>query len=444
MAKKFFALFIFAAFFFFSLPVSAQTTLPGDANSDGKVDDLDYVIWINHYGSSNATGPSQGDFNNDQHVDDLDYVIWSNNYGKVVSVTPTRAPTSTPTPKITAVPSPLPTPTSLPSSTSGIWISASEIAQLPTSGSAWDRLNSAANSSWGTANLGDNNSQHDTYTLAGALVAARANDTAMRNKTIAGLQSAMVSPLTRALELSRGLQSYIIAADIINYRTPEFEAWVRKMINADVSPHTGGSSLCNSSSTSFSCSGVGGVICTAYRSANNWGGHARASLAAAALYLKDQALLANVANTYKSFIGLSSPNHLYCESTNWHASSSEKFGENRKGSAIQGQDVSGVLPEDWRRGSEFQWPPTLTGYMWEGMQGYVVTAVLLHRAGLVPFGSGDNAVVRAMDILYRINNPPSGDDTWIPWVVNHYAGTSYPTVAAVAGKNMGWTDWTHQ
>jgi hypothetical protein len=57
------------------------TLRPGDANGDGRVDGLDYVIWLNHYGITNATGPSQGDFNGDGRTDGLDYVIWLNNYG---------------------------------------------------------------------------------------------------------------------------------------------------------------------------------------------------------------------------------------------------------------------------------------------------------------------------------------------------------------------------
>ncbi len=58
------------------------TTIPGDANGDRHVDDLDFAIWANNYGITNATGPGQGDFNRDLRVDDLDYTIWANNYGR--------------------------------------------------------------------------------------------------------------------------------------------------------------------------------------------------------------------------------------------------------------------------------------------------------------------------------------------------------------------------
>ncbi len=352
----------------------------------------------------------------------------------LVALQPLTAPTSTGEP--TASPTVRPSPSLPPVGQSqGVWLSKDEIMKLPTSGSAWNVVVSAANSSWGGACLNDNNCDHDVHTLAGALVAVRNNDSAMRAKTIAGLTAATSSSLSRALELSRGLQTYIIAADIIGYHDAAFEAWVRRMLTVNVSGHSGGS----------------GVLGTAENSSNNWGGHARASLAAAAIYLNDSSLKQTVVLAHKAFNGTAKSPKMVFTDTNWHADPNNKAGVNRKGATIQGRNVSGVLPEDWRRAADYKWPPAATGYMWEGMQGYVVTAVILHRAGLVPFSDGDSAVVRAMDILYQrgesagsgYTNPASGDDTWIPWVVNYYGGTSYPTQSASSGKNMGYTDWTH-
>ncbi len=59
---------------------TSPTVKPGDANGDGRVDGLDYVIWVDNYGRSNSSGPSQGDFNADSRVDGLDYVIWIDHY----------------------------------------------------------------------------------------------------------------------------------------------------------------------------------------------------------------------------------------------------------------------------------------------------------------------------------------------------------------------------
>jgi len=63
-----------------SLPL--QTTPPslsGDANGDGKVDGIDYVVWLSHY-NQQVSGVQNGDFNSDNKVDGIDYVIWLQNY----------------------------------------------------------------------------------------------------------------------------------------------------------------------------------------------------------------------------------------------------------------------------------------------------------------------------------------------------------------------------
>ena len=54
--------------------------LDGDANLDGVVDQADYSVWYNNYGSVNGTWAT-GDFNSDGIVDQADYTLWYNNYG---------------------------------------------------------------------------------------------------------------------------------------------------------------------------------------------------------------------------------------------------------------------------------------------------------------------------------------------------------------------------
>ena len=54
----------------------------GDANGDGKVDGLDYVVWLNNYNKTVTTGAAGGDFDKNGKADGLDYVIWLNNYNK--------------------------------------------------------------------------------------------------------------------------------------------------------------------------------------------------------------------------------------------------------------------------------------------------------------------------------------------------------------------------
>lgn len=54
--------------------------IPGDANGDGVVNGLDYIIWLNHYNQTTPDGASDGDFDDSGKVDGLDYVIWLDNY----------------------------------------------------------------------------------------------------------------------------------------------------------------------------------------------------------------------------------------------------------------------------------------------------------------------------------------------------------------------------
>lgn len=49
---------------------------PGDANLDGLVDGLDYLIWASNFGATDV-GFTDADFNNDDIVDGLDYLIWT-------------------------------------------------------------------------------------------------------------------------------------------------------------------------------------------------------------------------------------------------------------------------------------------------------------------------------------------------------------------------------
>lgn len=69
-------------------PLPSETLIPtlpsknGDANGDGRVDGIDYVIWLNHYGQNVSGGVSQGDFDRNGKVDGIDYVVWLNNFGK--------------------------------------------------------------------------------------------------------------------------------------------------------------------------------------------------------------------------------------------------------------------------------------------------------------------------------------------------------------------------
>ena len=64
--------------------------LSGDANRDGIVDQADYTVWYNAYGTANPKW-SDGDFNHDGQVDQADYTLWYNGYGSSGSRVPEPA-----------------------------------------------------------------------------------------------------------------------------------------------------------------------------------------------------------------------------------------------------------------------------------------------------------------------------------------------------------------
>jgi hypothetical protein len=104
----FFILLYFISLFCY---VPLAKALSGDGNGDGKVDGVDFAIWLSHLDETNSGGQSVGDYNGDGKIDGVDYVVWLSNYGKSSSPTPTHTNTVTPTRAVTNTPSLTPTKT---------------------------------------------------------------------------------------------------------------------------------------------------------------------------------------------------------------------------------------------------------------------------------------------------------------------------------------------
>ncbi|CAN5360169.1 hypothetical protein BH10PAT1_BH10PAT1_7460 [soil metagenome] len=51
-----------------------------DANNDGVVNGIDYIIWLKNFNTNTTLGASHGDFNLDGIVNIADYILWLNNY----------------------------------------------------------------------------------------------------------------------------------------------------------------------------------------------------------------------------------------------------------------------------------------------------------------------------------------------------------------------------
>ncbi|NUM65112.1 hypothetical protein HUU39_07510 [candidate division KSB1 bacterium] len=107
-------------------------------------------------------------------------------------------------------------PAGLPAQSTGIWISAAELAPLPTAGPAWENLKAAAEVESGRPNLADQNDRTNVCVLAKALVYARTQEERHRQEVIAACRQIMGSEEGgRVLALGRELAAYVIAADLV-------------------------------------------------------------------------------------------------------------------------------------------------------------------------------------------------------------------------------------
>lgn len=350
----------------------------------------------------------------------------------VPTSTSTRTPTNTPVPSSTSTPV---VPTNTPASASaGIWLSPTEIAALPTSGAAWTSVLNAANSSWGSPNLADLNSNHDTLTLAGAMVYARQGDPAMATKVMNALMSAIGTESgSRSLETSRNITSYVVAADLINFRVldptreAQWRAWLTALRNKDLSGRT--------------------IVSTQEDRPNNWGTMASAARIAIDRYIGDNSDLGRAATVFHGWLGDRS---LYAGfeygELDWQCNPSAPVGVNPVGCMKDGHNIDGVLPDDQRRTGSWTWPAPKGSYPHEALQGAFVAAQLLTKAGYPAWEWENQALRRAYVWLYTVNNnPPSGDDSGYPFLVNHAYGTTFAPGSDPnrSGKNMCCMSWTH-
>lgn len=316
----------------------------------------------------------------------------------------------------------------------GIWISAAELAALPTSGPAWEQLTAAAAEDIDEPRLSDKDQNNDIYVLAKALVYARTGEEPYREEVIRQIEAAIGTEqggLT--LALGRNLVGYVIAADLVNLPQADaeldlqFRVWLEKMLSQ---PLDDGRTL----------------RITHELRPNNWGTHAGAARAAVAVYLGDEAELEQTARVFKGWLGdREAYDGFEYGRLGWQADPENPVGVNPVGATKEGHDISGALPEEMRRAGLFRWPPRQTDYAWEGLQGAIVQAEILHRAGYPAWEWEDQALLRAVRFLYNIGWEAEGDDEWQPWLINHAYDTGFPAGnPARPGKNMGWTNWTHQ
>jgi hypothetical protein len=351
---------------------------------------------------------------------------------------PSASPTASPTPSPTstappATPAPTATPAPLPGRAARVLIAPLDLASMPTSGPAWTGLLARADATAGTPDLSNQDDDTDQIILAKALVYARTGTVSYRTSVVAALRAVVgTEDGGRTLALGRNLAAYVISADLVglavvdpSFEQGTFRPWLRAVLSKPLDGLT--------------------LVETHERRPNNWGTHAGASRAAVAAYLGDAAELARTAQVFRGYLGdrTAYAGFVYGDDLSWQCDAAQPVGVAPLGCRKDGVLIDGALPEEMRRGGGFAWPPTFTGYAWEGLQGAVLQAEILRHAGYAAWEWSDRALLRAVRFLYgQVGWAATGDDEWQPWLVDRRYGTTYRGSApARSGKNFGYTDW---
>jgi hypothetical protein len=364
---------------------------------------------------------------------------------------PSPSPSPAPSPEPSPSPSPAPSPSLDPmAGPDTLLIPRAELMALPTSGAAWELLVADAVGAWGSADASDQNSKHPRFVLAGALVATRTTDPALRQKVVSAIESWWTGPVSsRLLALARQVHGYVMAADLVGYRDPAFLDWLSEVRTRETGTHGRWRTL------SF----------TAGNSANNYGTWSLASLIAIDAFIGDAEALARDWAIYRGYglpfaSGWSGGPFIATAdwSERWSCVASDgttrtPIGINT-GCAPDRAGLDGAPVEDLSRSSSYP-VPDATGamYAWESVRAMTLQAILLHRAGFDAWNVNDSQLARLVGYLRRTPAEISIDGTlwgydryshngWPRWVLNRFLGTSYPVNRPADGdRAMGYSDW---
>ena len=341
----------------------------------------------------------------------------------------------------------------------GIWIGREDLMQRPTAGAAWEALSRDAGRDPGPADISDQDSRHDVFTLAAALVCVRTGRHC--EKARQGVLDAIgTEEGARWLAVGRNLGAYVIAADLLDLRADgapdsdgtRVERWIESWLVERLRDNNDPTVL---------------RTISPFHSGANAAAQEGFVHAAVAAYLGNRSELDRAWDAFRRFAcdpAAPDRDQIYLEPPvrdGWAHDARRPCAVNPRGStrlapllSLRGgvfQRLDGAIIADMRRGGEYEWPPGYTSYPWVGLEGLVPAAVILHRAGYPAFEVADRAVLRAADYLWFLRTS-TGDDRWfdgeraaeIVHLLNVAYGTSYPVAGAVgAGRTVGYTDWTH-
>jgi hypothetical protein len=318
----------------------------------------------------------------------------------------------------------------------GLWTSSAELASKPTFGEPWQAVVDAADAvNPNAASVSNQDSNNNVEILAAAIAFARNGNQVYRNKVVTACELLVAggNPGDRTLAWARETGAYALAADLVDYRTPDFELWLRNMAEG------------------YIASDNRTMLEMFYARPNNWGTMGFGSLCAIYGFLQDTTRLDQIKNYWiQSVLGPKPAALNYGDDLSWHVDQNNLRLVNPKGSVKEGLNIDGVIPDDMRRNGSFSNPPPVptTSYHWEVLQGIVMGARILDRLGMGIWAVSDSAIYRAVYILQVEwenafgNWKAEGDDLWMLPFIDEVYGTNYtigqPSRVWEHGKNTGW------
>jgi hypothetical protein len=305
------------------------------------------------------------------------------------------------------------------------------------SGSGWEAMLAIAEGDLDRADVADQDSMHDTNTLACALAAARTGSAELRGKAMDAMTSAIgTEENARWLAIGRNLGAYVIAADVLGVRSGPIYDWLAGFLTRTLRDNNTDEQV----------------------PAGNWSSGSNASAqtgfvtAALCVYTNDSARLVSSWDGYRRYCGdRTSPVSEASNSDAWQVTPSDPVGIQDKGATKEGCRLDGAIGNDMSRGGDDICSPTWTQYPWVGLEGAVPAALVFARAGYPAWEVADAAIRRALDYLWFLRQT-TGNADWFDgsrsnecvYLVNRAYGTSFPCSRPVAGgRTIGFSDWTH-
>ncbi len=407
----------------------------------------------------------------------------------------------------------------------GIWVNAAELSRLPMSGDAWNDLLAAASTACSVPDLTDMDDNADGCVLAKAIASVRlsaANPAdpqaqALRNDVLTGLSQMMDEAnwcdngfcppcdefgvgqgcTRKTLAIGRNLGAYLAAAELIGLDAADTPS------RSDLIAFLEGTG--NPADPEEIAAGIldyewidGGTfqlptVRRTLREAhderpNNWGGHACASLAAAAIFRQNSAELLQIHSVALGWLGNCAAGDCSQfdfgpEAADWTChQAAPSYGINEQDGCVvdvdpgpfsNPMDLGGAQPDEMRRGGPFPAGCNASPraciadvHIWGGLQGRITCAYILRRQGLDLFSPGTAALRRSYAFqhqpIWEIAGVPGqphpphvsqdgtpNDDAYLAYIVNHAYGTSFPLDPAAGGagyhdfgKGFGWTRYT--